>query len=104
MSAMDDITNTSNEICTIIKIIDDIEFQTNILALNTAIESARTVSTCKGFAVVADDVSHLTRKYAEAAKNTTLLIENTLNIIIIGRKITDETAQLLHTVVKKHFC
>lgn len=99
--AMLNINNTSQEIAKIIKVIDDIAFQTNILALNAAVEAARAGTAGKGFAVVADEVRNLASKCAEAAKDTTVLIENSMEAVENGVKISKQTEKALYLAVEK---
>ena len=99
IQAMNEITVSSNEIGKIIKTIEDIAFQTNILALNAAV-AARAGVAGKGFAVVADEVRSLASKSSEASKNTAALIESSLRSVEHGAKISDETAQALVVVVE----
>ena len=101
MKAMNNINSISNEISKIIKTNDDIAFQTNILALNAAVEAARAGAQGKGFAIVADEVRNLANKSAGAAKNTAMLIENSIEAEENGSKITKTIEQALQNVVKK---
>ena len=99
VSAMNDISEKSEQIGKIIKAIEDISFQTNILALNAAVEAARAGSAGKGFAVVADEVRNLAAKSAEASQNTSSLIESAISSVQAGMKTLDRTAGALSEVV-----
>ena len=98
VKAMDEISASSDETKKIIKTIEDIAFQTNILALNAAVEAARAGDAGKGFAVVADEVRNLAGKSAEAANNTTALIENTVAAIERGNSLVSDVAARMNSV------
>ena len=100
MVSINDISDKSVEIHKIIKVIEDIAFQTNILALNAAVEAARAGEAGKGFAVVADEVRNLAGKSAEAAKDTTMLIEDTVRSVNDGTSIAKETAEAIEQVAE----
>ncbi len=96
--AMDKISQSSDEIGTIIKTIEDIAFQTNILALNAAVEAARAGQAGKGFAVVADEVRNLANKSAEAVNNTAALIELSKNAVAEGAEITQQAERSINSL------
>lgn len=91
IKSMQDIKTASNETSKINKTIDEIAFQTNLLALNAAVEAARAGEAGAGFAVVADEVRSLALRAADAAKNTSSLIEDTIKKINEGSELVDKT-------------
>ncbi len=100
VSAMSDISTTSEKIGQIIATIENIAFQTNILALNAAVEAARAGEAGKGFAVVADEVRSLAAQSDKSAKATKELIESSIEATGRGTKIVNEVSTSLNTILK----
>jgi len=98
--SMENISNDSKEISTIIATIENIAFQINILALNAAVEAARAGAAGKGFAVVAEEISSLAAKSDEAAKATKELIENSVASITEGGKVMNRVTEALEQTGK----
>lgn len=99
-AAIKQIEQKQNEIKQIVKTIDDIALQTNILSLNASVEAARAGAAGKGFAVVASEVRSLAQKVGEAAKITTDLISANDVVVNKGAQIASNTSDNLHKVVK----
>lgn len=99
VQAMQVIDGKSKEINKVNKAIEELASQTNILALNAAVEAARAGTAGKGFAVVAEEVRNLAGKSAEAAKNASILIEETVKAVEVGTRLSGETNEALREVV-----
>jgi methyl-accepting chemotaxis protein len=99
VDSMQGISQASKKIEEIIHVIDDIAFQTNLLALNAAVEAARAGEQGKGFAVVADAVRTLAQKSADAAKDITSLIKDSVNKIDKGTEIADKSGVVMQDIV-----
>jgi methyl-accepting chemotaxis protein len=98
VASMQTIKDSSQDITKVIKVIDDIAFQTNILALNAAVEAARAGQHGKGFSVVAEEVRNLAAKSAQAAKETSDLIKDSMNKVSAGQRLTHETSENMEAV------
>ncbi len=101
LKVMEEIRSSAEKVDGIIKTIEDIAFQTNILALNVAVEAARAGQAGKGFAVVADEVRNLAAKSAEASKATTELIGSMTSAIGNGSESMKQTKQYMDHVVEE---
>lgn len=100
IDAMEKIERSSKNINTVIKVIDDIAFQTNILALNAAVEAARAGEQGKGFAVVAEEVRNLAARSAQAVKQTSSLIDESIANVQTGSKTASETALAFDKIIE----
>ena len=101
VSAMGEINSQSDKIARIIKVIDEIAFQTNILALNAAVEAARAGEAGMGFAVVADEVRGLAQRSAQAARDTSALIEESISKSNNGKVKVDQVAVVMHAITQE---
>lgn len=99
VQAMQKIQTSAVQTGKILKTIDEIAFQTNLLALNAAVEAARAGEAGKGFAVVAEEVRNLAQRSAEAAKNTSILIEESQSNVANGVNASDQVAEILGQIV-----
>ncbi|MBN7808376.1 PAS domain-containing methyl-accepting chemotaxis protein [Agrobacterium rosae] len=99
ITAMDNISKSSDEIANIIGVIDEIAFQTNLLALNAGVEAARAGEAGKGFAVVAHEVRELAQRSAKAAKEIKNLVQTSIRQVESGVELVGETGSALSNIV-----
>ena len=100
LSSMQQINASSEKISKIIKVIDEIAFQTNILALNAAVEAARAGEAGMGFAVVADEVRNLAQRCAQAAKDTALLIDESIGTSHDGNRKLEDVSKAISAITQ----
>jgi methyl-accepting chemotaxis protein len=100
VQSMQEITGSSDKISKIIKVIDEIAFQTNILALNAAVEAARAGEAGMGFAVVADEVRSLAQRSAQAAKDTSALIAESIAKSNEGSQRLEHVTKVIHAITE----
>ena len=98
LDSMKDISTSSEKISKIIRVIDEIAFQTNILSLNAAVEAARAGEAGMGFAVVAEEVRNLAQRCSQAAKDTSVLIAESISHARTGKVRLDEVAEAMQQV------
>lgn len=101
LTAIKEIKNNSQEITGIVKEIEDIAFQTNILALNASVEAARAGEAGRGFSVVAGEVRRLASKTAEASKLTAGLVDKNSEAVNAGMDTVHTTADSLKASVER---
>lgn len=106
MNSIQEIKKSSDQISKIVKVIDDIAFQTNILALNAAVEAARAGEAGMGFAVVAEEVRNLAQRSAEAAKDTTNIIESNIQLsekgVAVAGRVREALTEITGQAQKLH--
>ncbi|MCJ8346088.1 methyl-accepting chemotaxis protein, partial [bacterium] len=102
LNAMGEIESSSQNMAKVIKTIDEIAFQTNMIALNAAVEAARAGQMGKGFAVVAEEVRSLAGRSADAAQQSTTMIEGSFEEVRSGQEISSKTAAALVEIVNSY--
>lgn len=101
IESMKHISDTTNDIQTVIEKIESIASQTNLLSLNASIEAARAGEAGRGFAVVAEQIKELAEESASSAEETRVMLTNSLNQVEIGSSVADETSQFMAEMIEQ---